>query len=140
MVSTTAGLKSNAACSVSVADSVVDKDGNKVPALTGVSFKTDVLKATAPTATVDKAMPITISFNGRLDAATITGITIRKMGAGADTAATVELDTAGTKVLVKPAAPLDAMSKYEITVPATVTDAFGGAFPAAATLTVTTGM
>jgi hypothetical protein len=145
VVTVSTGLKTNAACRVVVASSVTDKDGQAVPATpTDKTFHTEAMQVltTVPAnnatgVALDAAVQIT--FNALVDEASLANITIAVDG-GADVAATATVDMNGTAVTITPNAALTASTKYNVTIPTTVKDKFGGAFPAAATFSFTTGM
>jgi hypothetical protein len=139
---TTSGLETGADCQVVFADSVTDKDGNKVPPLAG-TFHTEPLAAITVvpangSLNVDLDQVITVGFNVKVDPATIAGIILRVMG-GAEVPVTRTATPAGTSINITPDATLAPNTAYQIVIPTTVHDRFGGAFPAERVITFTTG-
>jgi len=138
-------LPTSSMCSVSVASTVKDKDGESVPAHETATFATVALRvdASVPSAgatAVSRANNLTVTFNSTIDAATITGVTLTQ-GANA-VAATVALSAMDPSTIeIDPAADLAATTAFTITIPAAVGDSFGGGtLGTAQTITFTTGM
>jgi hypothetical protein len=143
----TTGLKTNADCAIAVTDKVKDKDGNAVPAPdSSKKFHTESMTVLS-SVPADMATGVklniapAVSFNAILDMDTINGIKLEKDVGGVRTAVqtTNTLAPNMTEVDMMPAANLEASTDYVITVPVTVTDTFGGAFPAAQEIKFTTG-
>ncbi len=137
------GLKTSAKCRITIGSNVTDKQGELVPALpTTVTFQTEalaVLKSTPTEAATGVKIgdPITLVFNAPVKDTAAAGIVLK---AGATVVpATITLSDDKTTVTVKPNAPLAVNTAHTVEVPVSVTDKYGGAYPAATTLTFTTG-
>jgi hypothetical protein len=128
-------LPTSATCSISVANTVTDKDGNPFDAPEGtISFTVEALSIleTAPAdeeEDVDQMLAdITITYNVPIDAASVTAanVTVREMGGAAVAGTTVEAD-ADTIVITLPETGLKAATTYEVVVSDAITDAYGAA-------------
>ena len=141
------GLKTDSDCSITVGSMVVDKQGTAVPALPATAiFHTEVLGVLSSTPK-DAATGVLINssvalkFNALIDEATTTGLVLReKTGAVvvADATVTVAADDK-TSVTIEHTADLKPNTAYEVVVPATIADIWGGKAAAHPIITFTTG-
>jgi len=131
-------IATSAMCSVTLKDSIVDKDGNPVPPEqrgTGDTYKWQVggldIIGTSPEDGEDLAddQPVVISFNAPLDAATVSGADVTfEDDAGNPVAFTITVDAGD--IILTPNAPLTDGTTYTVTVldTATINDIRGGAY------------
>ena len=134
VINATQGLRTDSDCTISIGDTVVDKTGEKVPALPATAkFHTEklaVLTSTPPDTTDGVALDsdIALTFSGLIDPATATGIVLReKTGAVvvADATVTVGADDAST-ITISHTAPLKPSTEYEVVIPDAIADIWGG--------------
>jgi hypothetical protein len=133
------GLRTNSDCTIAFADFVTDKDGERVSALPDSEnspgfFHTEALALVTSvpasgTMNVAVTQEITLRFNGQLDETTIDQVILREMG-GATVATTNTLAPDGITINIVPDAPLDPATQYEVVIPTSLNDKFGGTFPA----------
>lgn len=131
-------IATSAMCSVTLKDSIVDKDGNPVPPEqrgTGDTYKWQVggldIIGTSPGDGEDLTddQPVVISFNAPLDAATVSAADLTfEDDAGNPVAVTITVDAGD--IILTPNAPLTDGTTYTVTVldTATINDIRGGAY------------
>jgi Bacterial Ig-like domain len=132
------GLKTSADCSIKFGSAIIDKQGETVPALPATAtFHTETL---APLKSVPAAGGeiagfadnITVTFNAFL--ASADGIGIRVAGTTTLLPATVMLGMTADTVVINPTADLLPNTMYEVVIPATLADKYGGVIDAASTI------
>lgn len=141
------GLKTDSDCFITIGSMVVDKQGTPVPALPATAiFHTEALAVVSSTPK-DASMGVLINssvalqFNALIKDSTITGLVLReKTGAVvvADATVTVGADDKST-VTITHTADLKPNTTYEVVVPATITDIWGGTAASHPIITFTTG-
>lgn len=142
-------LRSDADCTVTINPDIVDKDGNSVTWPDGdLSFHTEPMAiASTQPANGQTNVPVTttqisVGFTTDIDPATADNIIVREAASGTEVAGTGAVDPADPSSIVftlDAATSLLPQTEYEVVIPTTVTDIFGGAFPAEETITFTTG-
>jgi hypothetical protein len=138
-----APLPTSASCTLAIASTVTDKDGNSLSWPSGAfTFTTEpfALLSTAPadgTTGVDVGGTISATFNTLLDPATLGGVTVTDAGGNA-VAGTAVVDADGVTVDWTPDAPFAPSTMFTATI-AGVADTFGATLAAPATFTFTTG-
>lgn len=149
-------LPTNLECGLTFSPNVVDKQGNQVCAPVNGDITKDCMpgnvdafkfttiplrmfvQSFADGATgVDRNTPIILGANAPVDAATLTAITVTQGGNPGPAFTMVQMSP--TSVRLTFAAPLDAMTTYEVHVSTALTDAYGQPLPQPSTTTFTTG-
>lgn len=136
-------LQTSADCTLTVAATVTDKQDVAVPSAP-VTFHTEALamldSSPADGDVVDPTVGVlTVSFNAALDPASLTGVALMNTTTSTAVTGTAALDPGdATTITFTLEADLPAASSFELTIPATVTDVFGGALPQAIVITFTT--
>ena len=147
VITASQGLKTDSDCFITVGSAVKDKQGNDVPALPATAiFHTEALAVLTSepkdAATgVKSNSGIVLQFDALIDEASTTGVILReKTGAVAvaDAVVAVAADDK-TKVTISHATNLKLNTAYEVVVPATIKDIWGGAAAAHPIITFTTG-
>lgn len=133
-------IATSAMCSVTLKDSIVDKDGNSVPAEqrgTGDTYKWQIggldIIGTSPEDGEDLQddSPVVISFNAPLDDTTVSGADITVEDSGGPVAVTIAVDPGTGDVIITPnAGTWTDGETYTVTVldTATISDIRGGAY------------
>ncbi len=153
VITASGGLRTNADCTIKLAATVTDKEGTPVPSLpsTAATFHTEAMALLSSTpennATgVARNVSPNLQFNSTLDESTLDNIVLRLAPGGATVPAEITLGMDKVSVTIDPTVdPMPALdlltagTKYEIVIPVTLTDAFGGPFPMEQIITFTTG-
>jgi hypothetical protein len=134
-------LPASSTCSLAFATSVVDKEGNAIPA-PDFAFQTEDLQILGQTPAVgaDGALdqPFSVTFNASLDPVSVTAANVTITPALADVVIEADPGNPGSLLITPPAAGFAADTTYTVTVTTGVTESFGIGLPAAATLTFST--
>jgi hypothetical protein len=147
VITASQGLKTGSDCFLTVGSMVKDKQDTSVPALPATAvFHTEdlaVLSSQPKDASIGVGLDssVVLQFNALIDVPTTTGIVLReKTGAVVVADATVTVaDDDPTLVTVGHTANLKPSTTYEVVVPATIADIWGGKAASHPIITFTTG-
>jgi hypothetical protein len=147
VITASQGLKTNSDCFLTVGSMVKDKQGTTVPALPATAvFHTETLAvlSSVPKDAATGVMTgsgVVLQFNALIKDTTTTGLVLReKTGAVVVADATVTVaDDDQSKITISHTAALKPNTTYEVVVPATITDIWGGIAPSHPIITFTTG-
>jgi len=142
-------LRSDADCTIEISSTVTDKDGLPVEWPSGAfSFHTEVMTvaSTQPAngqTNVDVTLTeISVGFNTDVDPDTADFLIVREAVSGTEVLGTGAVDPADPSSIIftlDAGESLQPNTEYEIVIPTTILDAFGGAFPAEEINAFTTG-
>jgi hypothetical protein len=147
VVNAAQGLKTDSDCFITLGSTIVDKQGTAVPALPASAiFHTeklgviDSVPKDASTGVMTNA-PVALTFDALIKPTTITGLILQeKTGAVLVADAVVAIDAMDpSKINITHTANLKPNTAYEVVVPATITDIWGGKADAHPVITFTTG-